>query len=113
MSAHRVFVLGESLFADTIIQLLGRYEQICPLGTAKSIEAALRKDPTLAPDVFIIAEPAAGPGQDLTALGEAFPDVPVICADLRTNVLRVFSPVQLQARAGDLIAAITALPQRS
>ena len=112
MSAHRVFLVGDSLFSDTLSRLLGRYEQIEILGSAPNAKAITFESLPDLPDVFILAGDEDRFPPELGLLVEKFPNTPLICAELKQSALRVFTSQQYQARAEDLISVITSLPKR-
>jgi DNA-binding NarL/FixJ family response regulator len=111
MDAPRVFVIGDSLFAETLAQLLARAGVVNVINAAPTCEAAL---PLLAQapcDALVCADTG-----DLGSLGlllAAYPDLPIIRADLDTDSVQVITSRRVGARTSDLLAAIAALPKRS
>jgi hypothetical protein len=49
---------------------------------------------------------------DLCPLLLAYPDLPILCADLQADDLRIIRSQRVGARIDDLLAAIQALPTR-
>lgn len=113
MSVHRVFVIGDSLFAETLTQLLEQREELCIVGVSTSVESAITDVLQEFPDVFVIAESNESYIQNLTMLLANFPDIPIVCSDLNSNTLQIFSNQRYQARTAELVTAITSLQKRS
>ena len=113
MNMHRVFVIGDSLFAETLTQLLEQREELCIVGVSRSAESAITENLQDLPDVFVIAGSNESHKQNLTTLLAKFPDIPVVCSDLNSNFLQIFSNQRYQARTAELVSAITSLQKRS
>ncbi len=115
MQARRVFIVGNSLFAETLARTLsaGPTMGVQVVGSAPTAEAALPFLRSRPPEAVIIT----GAGLDMQAacgqLLAAFPDLPLIRADLGQNDVHVITCRRIGARSPDLIAAIAALPERS
>lgn len=105
----RAFIIGDSLFTDTLTQTLRSSEAVTICGTAATTSEAETAVPLTNPDVIIIA-PAGHPPQDVYApLLATFPDLPVICADLSQDDILVITSHRISARRKDLLAAIQAV----
>jgi len=113
MTAHRVYIIGDSLFSEGLSQLLGQREEIYIVGSSSNVEIAIREALQTTPEVFILAESEDGNLDNLKSLFGTFPEIPIILAKLKTNTLHVFANKQYQARTSNLISAITSLPKRS
>lgn len=111
VETRRVFIVGDSLFAETLAQTLASAESVKVVGSAPTTEAALPQLRDLCPDAVIIvgeASPAAfGP------FLAAYPDTPLIRTDLKTSEAQIIISQNISARSSDLLAAIAALPKRS
>ncbi len=57
MQPHRVFVVGSSLFAETLAQILGNSRTVTVIGTAPTPEVALPTFETEYPEAVIVAGP--------------------------------------------------------
>jgi len=55
MKLRKVFVVGDSLFAETLIEVLGRSDNVTVTGTASTPEEALPKLKSQFPDAVIVA----------------------------------------------------------
>jgi len=115
-AVHRVFVVGDTLFAETVAQLLGHSRAVAVVGVAADVNAALAQLaaglPNATPDVVIVLTSGANRELDPCPLLIAYPDLPILRADLNANDLRLIRSERLEARTADLIAAIQALPIR-
>jgi hypothetical protein len=113
MEARKVFIIGDSLFAETLTSMLAASATVRLAGSAPTPEAALPLLKTCIPDAVIVAgvnEPSPSAFGQLLA---AFPDLPIIHADLSASDVQVITSQRVGTRSSDLLAAITALPKRS
>lgn len=113
MQARRIFIIGDSLFAETLAGMLRHAGDVTVVGAAAKPEAAFPLIPGTCPDAVIVAGIGEDPTQDLGQLLAAFPDLPVIRADLNADSVQVITSQRVSARPSDLLAAIAALPTRS
>jgi len=111
-AVHRVFIVGDSLFAETVAQLMGHHSALSVAGTAADVTGALAQLPDCQPDLIIVTSGRAGEEFDLCPLLTQFPDLPIVRADLNANDLRIIRSQRLEARTADLVAAIQSLPTR-
>jgi chemotaxis response regulator CheB len=114
MAARSVFVVGDSLFADALKQTLTD-NSVDIMGSAPTPEAALPLLAACCPDAVILANASAesAPPAVLGQFLAAYPDLPIICANLSANVIRVVASQRVGTHRSDLLAAISALPKRS
>lgn len=114
MSTRRVFVVGDSLFAETVAGTLRKADAdaIEMIGSAPTLEAALPLLKTHQADAVIVAAIGQTPVATLSQLMSEQPDAAILCADLNTNEVEVISKRRVAARSGDLINAIRHLPAR-
>ena len=100
------------MFAETLTQTLSRAASIRIIGSAPSPVEAL----SLLPDCQTDAVIMAGENEMSTAafgqLLAAFPDLPVICADLSQDSVQVVTSHRIGTRSSDLLAAVAELPKR-
>lgn len=114
MGTRSVFIVGDSLFAEVLAHTLAE-NTVTVSGCASTPELALPLLAAAHPDAVILANASAGPpppaviGQFLAT----YPDLPIICASLSANVIRVVASQQVGTHRADLLAAIMALPKRS
>ncbi len=109
---RRVFIVGDSLFAETMAQLLGRSGALSVVGTAGDVPGALPLLAECQPDLVIVLSSGERDDLDLCPLLTDYPDLPIVRADLGANDLRIIRSQRLEARAADLLAAIQSLPAR-
>ena len=112
---RRVFIVGQSLFAEALAQMLTSHDSagaIEIIGSMPTLETALPFIDAEDPDAVIVA----GTGQTNTAIfGSTLathPDLPLIWADPDANNIQVITSQCVVARSADLLAAIAALPKR-
>ena len=113
MQARRIFIIGDSLFAETLAGMLGHAGDVTVVGAVPTPEAAYPLIPGACPDAVIVAGIGDEPTHDMGHLLAAFPDLPVIRADLNADSVQVITSQRVSARPSDLLAAIAALPSRS
>jgi hypothetical protein len=107
----RVFLIGDSLFVETLAQLLAAETWVTVTGTAVSPHAALTTIDTDRPHLIILAHTSmahAGsqPAHSPDPLLDHYPDIPIICADLNHDYVQVITSRRVSARRADLLAAI-------
>lgn len=112
MQPHRVFIVGSSLFAETLAQILGDSQTVTVIGTASTAEEALFSLESQYPDAVIFAEASEVNVSTFVPVMIAHPDLPIFHADLNTNQVHVITNQSIDARMSDLLAAIEALPRR-
>lgn len=111
MELRNVFVVGDSLFAETLIQLLGDSQTVSVIGTAPTPEDALPLLKSQSPDAVIVAVADESIVAAFAPILVANPNLPIIHADLNTNQMQVITNQSIDARVSDLLAAIAALPK--
>lgn len=112
MELRNVFVVGDSLFAETLIQSLGDSESVAVVGTAPTLEDALPKLKEKLPDAVIMAVADESVAVDLAPILVAIPDLAIFRADLNANQVQVITNQPIDARISDLLIAIADLPKR-
>ncbi len=112
MELRNVFVVGDSLFAETLIQLLGDSPTVTVIGTAPTPEEALSILKNQTPDAVIVAVADETIVAAFTPILIANPNLPIIHADLNTNQMHLITNQAIDARVSDLLAAIAALPKQ-
>lgn len=111
-AVRKVFIVGDSLFAETVAQLMDRHPGVALAGMAVDMDAALARLPDCEPDLIIVV-PSGGRGEfNLDPLLDQYPDLPIVRADLTANDLRIIRSQRLEARTADLITAIQSFPTR-
>ena len=112
MKARKVFIVGDSLFAETLAQMLGAVnsDTITVIGSAPTLEAALPLLKTQQPDAVIVASASELPAETLSQFLSVHPTLSILCADLGTHDVQVITRRRVAARSDDLIKAIRRLP---
>jgi hypothetical protein len=112
MDRRRVFVVGSSLFAETLASMLSRAEKVEMIGWAPTPEAALLQLRAVHPDALIIASENE-PSSDLVGrLLAADPGLPLILANLNMNRMQMITSQYIGGHISDLFTAIAVLPHR-
>lgn len=109
---RQVFIVGDSLFAETLSQMLASSGDVVIVGAATSPEEALTSIKVEYPDVVIVANTGEMRQGILDPLLNSYPDLPIISADLNQDFMQVITCQRVVARRFDLLAAIAALPKR-
>lgn len=109
---HTVFIVGDSLFAEAIAQLLGHTRAVQVVGAAATLDDALALLPLQMPDLVLVLTGSGEVHLDLCPLLAAYPDLPILRADLNAVDLRIISSRRVGTRTADLMAAIQSLPTR-
>ena len=112
MKIRNVFVVGDSLFAETLIQALGDSQNVAVIGSAPTPDDALPLLEELSPDVVIVAVADEAVVAAFTPILIANPNLTIIHTDLNTNQMQVITNQSVDARMSDLLAAIAALPKQ-
>ena len=108
---RRILLIGDSIFAESLAQLLSQSEAVDLVCAVRSIEEALPHLAQAEADAVLIAttdEPSASFG----LLLDACPDLPVIQTDLQQNRVRLITNHPVGQRPADLLATIASLPTR-
>lgn len=109
---HRVLLVGDSLFADTLMQMLSVSGEIEVVGVCTSPEPLAGGIATGCPDAVVVA---GGVEPDLYA--DAYLrmrcELPIIYTTLADDYLTVFTSRRVKAAQSHLLAAISALPKQN
>ena len=111
-NVHRIFIVGDSLFAESLSQMLARSGAVTIIGSASSPEEAMPLLETACPDVVIVADTSDTEQVTFAPLLASHPDLPVIRADLNRDYVQIITSQRVGARRSDLLAVIAALPKR-
>lgn len=113
MEPHTVIIIGDSLFAETLTQMLLNIGLVNVLGCVRSPEAALKLLATVRPDAVILAAADQQLAADCGRLLVTQPDLPIISADLNAPNVQVITSHCIGTRTADLLTALAELPKRS
>ncbi|MBI3959959.1 MAG: hypothetical protein HY328_14195 [Chloroflexi bacterium] len=108
---HRIFLIGDSLFAETLAQWLDQSEGVELVCSVPSVAEALPRLAQENVDVVLIAT-TEEPSTDFRLLLDACSDLPVIQTDLQQNRVRLITNHPIGQRPADLLATIASLPKR-
>ena len=106
-----MFIVGDSLFAEALVQSLGESENVVVIGAAPTPEDALPMLKEQSPDAVIVAETNEAVVAAFTPLLIANPNLTIVHADLNTNQMQVITNHSIDARMSDLLAAIAGSPK--
>jgi len=109
MDKRKILVVGNSLFAETLAQMLAHLPEFLVVGSVATLQEAQPRIQSDAPDVIISA---AHQPLDSTELGHLlvnYPQLPVIRTDLTTNIVQVITSRQISASRIDLLEALAEL----
>jgi chemotaxis response regulator CheB len=112
MKTRRLFIIGDSLFAETLTQMLSREASVRIIGSAPSPNAALPMLSACQTDAVVVAGENEMSTLAFGQLLAAYPDLPVICADLSRDVVQVITSHRIGTHTSDLLAAVAELPKR-
>ncbi len=108
MDERCVFIIGQSLFAETLAQLLSSVAEINIVGNTALVADALPVLKTSVVEaIILVSNPAT---DDLNKLMAAAPNVPIISTNLDENTLQVITSKRLDARLSDLLSVLNTLP---
>ncbi len=112
MPVVHVYLIGTTIFAESLSHMLEESGDIRIVGVAASLsKAAEDKNLTIA-DVILITEPSQDPNESILSFLEHQKDIPVIYTDLQRESIQVITSVSYRARVKDLKEAILSLPKR-
>ncbi len=106
---RRIFLIGDSLFTETLGQMLTDAENIEVVGTAVSLSIAITIIAKASPDIIIVANASEISQTNLQPLLSTFPTIPIIHADLNQDFVQIITSRRVNARRTDLLAAIQEL----
>lgn len=115
MDGRRVFIVGDSLLAEGLAQMLASYAGVGAvevIGSAPTLEVALPLLKVKRPDVVIVAGTDEAATTIFGPLLTTHSDLPIIRADPNADKVQVITSQRIDARSSDLLAAIAALPKR-
>lgn len=104
-----VFLVGSSLFADNVAHMLRESDTVSQVKCFPSISDALDSIDTKPPDVLIFADVDTTILVGNTPFLPICPDIPVICTDHQSNILKLITSTHVSARLPDLVNAVTTL----
>ncbi len=113
MDEYRAIIVGDSLFSETLNQMLADTGKVMIAGTSPTLEDAMSIIENSNPDVVIVAYTNETSQEYLSPFLAKHPNLPIIRADLNQNYLQVITSQRVGARGSDLMSAIETLPKRT
>lgn len=112
MEQRTVIIVGDSVFAAALSQMLAQSEGVRVVACAPTPQAAAALITTHQPDAVIVAEADRVGVADYGHLLAVRPDLPIIRADLNADSVQVITSHRIGIRPADLLTAIVELPKR-
>jgi len=114
METRRILIAGDTLFTETLAQLLANDPSVELVGVAPDLETARQILDAHCPDALIYTGQPGEMETPLARLLSSYPDLPVLCTDLSANAIQVIVSRRISVHSSnDLMDAITALPKRT
>lgn len=107
-----MFIVGDSLFAETLTRTLTSSGMVEVIGSAPSLAEKSAARAAQRADALIVAEIKESAAAELVHLLAVNPDLPILRADLNTDTIQVITSHRIGARTADLLAALAKLPKR-
>ena len=112
MERRTVVIVGDSLFAESLSQMLAQSDQVEVVACVPTPGVAMSIITLHQPDAVIVAVTDRAAARDYSQLIAAQPDLPIVYADLNADNLQVITSHRISARPADLITALAELPKR-
>jgi hypothetical protein len=110
---RRILIAGDSLFAESLAHSLGADPAVTIVGTATCVETAVAQANAQVVDAIVVAGIGADALLDWSShLWRFCRHLPLIYADLNDNSIQLITTRRIEARTGDLLAAIATLPRQ-
>jgi DNA-binding NarL/FixJ family response regulator len=113
METHRILIVGDTLFAEMLAQLLSQNPGIEVLGSAPDLQSVVPLLASSSPDAVIYAKK---PEQDEPIFSSFItnnPDLPVLCTELSKNAVQVVISQNIYVHSSkDLLTVIQTLRKR-
>ena len=104
-----VFIIGDSLFTETLGQLLANTSDMKVVGTAPLLDLARTAVAKASPHVIIVAGTSDKTQDKFGPLLSIYPEIPLISVDLSRDYVQVITSRRVGTRRDDLLTAIRAL----
>lgn len=109
MGRHTVYLVGESMFAESLFLLLTDGEEASSISrftTLKKVQPKLQSQP---PDILILVDQDISDLDFAANLEEMWPDLPVIWANIKNDFLRLIPSRRLPPTREGLLQAIESM----
>ena len=110
---RRIFLLGSSLLTAGLARLLGKTPEIEVVGNATTAEEALPLMIGQLIDALVVMGTDDQTTVRFCPILAAYPDLPVIRADISQNTMQLITSQAIQADTESLLATLIALPRRN
>ena len=107
MEGIRIFLVGNTLFAENVAQMLHACEVIEQIERFDELSDAMLPIENSPPDVLILADIDTVNLQGTTPFLPICPDIPVICTDHQSTFMKLITTRLVNARLPDLVKSIT------
>ena len=112
MERRTVIIIGDSVFAEALSQMLTLSDRVSVVGCVPTLDAANTLITVEQPDAVIVAEADRAGAADFSQLVKNDLDLPIIRANLNADSVQVITSHRIGTRPTDLLAAIAELPKR-
>lgn len=106
MEGIRIFLVGATLFAENVAQMLQTCEVFEQIELFETISAATLPIKNSPPDVLIFADIDISKLQEITPYLLICPDITVICTDHQSTLMRLITTRLVHASLSDLVKSI-------
>ena len=113
MDHRRIFILGSSLLTAGLARLLGKTPEIEVVGNATTADEALPLMNGQLIDALVVMGTDDQTTVRFCPILAAYPDLPVIRADISQKTMQLITSQTIQADTESLLATLIALPRRS
>ena len=112
MERRTVIIVGDSVFAAALSQMLAQSDGVEVAGCAPTPDTAAALIAAHQPDAVIVAEADRAGAADYGHLLTVQPDLPIIRANLHADSVQVITSHRIGTRPADLLTALAELPKR-
>jgi len=112
MDRRSIFVLGSSLLTAGLTRLLGKAPDVDVVGNAATAEEALPLMNGQLIDALVVMGTNDQTTERFCQILAAYPDLPVIRADISQNAIQLITSQNIEADPEALLSTIAALPKR-
>ena len=114
MEKRRIFIAGDTLFAEMLVSMLAENPGIEIVGVSPDLSNIQPLMNTCTPDALLYTRKAVESDSAFAQFLTHNPELPVLCADLSTNAIQIIYSRHLSIHSSnELLAALAELPKRS
>lgn len=113
VDTHRILLIGDSLFAESLTQLLASSGEVTIVAIVATMDEALPLIESYRPDAVVVTDVSAPHRSQLSPLLDRHADLPILCADLTTNYVLIITSRRIEAQRSGFLAALATLPSRT